>query len=233
MTEVLYTIKNGKILDPNIPTDGLVCYLDARGKKNTDVHRGTLLDLSGNGNHGTLSGFDFTESSGYVKDLSGGVEQGLSFDGIDDIMYISKKIILEDFTIYCSLTVDLVDSKELRFQFLPTTDSDYSNFSLQFYRTHITFLLKNRVQDIYEYTSANYGGLGGINNVVIRKKGSSVDLFTATRTVNYTLQQNTLKIQEFQYVQKMLESESLDTLRKIMIYNRALTDEEIIKLMEE
>ena len=68
--KVLYSMKGGVIQDPSIPTDGLVCYLDARGKTNTDKHRGTLLDLSGNGNHGTLTNFNFTEESGYVKDLS-------------------------------------------------------------------------------------------------------------------------------------------------------------------
>lgn len=67
--EVLYTLKNHKIIDPDIPTDGLVCYLDTRGKTNQDIHKETLLDLSGNGNNGTLTGFAFNESSGYVKDL--------------------------------------------------------------------------------------------------------------------------------------------------------------------
>ena len=82
--KVLYTMRNGKIVDPSIPTDGLVCYLDTRGKTNTDKHKGTLLDLSGNGNHGTLQNFNFTEESGYIKGLSGG--DGLKFDGVDDFM---------------------------------------------------------------------------------------------------------------------------------------------------
>ena len=52
---LLYKTQAGKIQNPNIPTDGLICYLDARGKTNTDKHKGILLDLSGNGNDGTLA----------------------------------------------------------------------------------------------------------------------------------------------------------------------------------
>ena len=87
MTEVLYTMRNGKIVDPNITTDGLACYLDTRGKTNTDKYKGTLLDLSGNGNHGSLHNFNFTEESGYIKDLSGG---GLKFDGVDDKLTVDR-----------------------------------------------------------------------------------------------------------------------------------------------
>ena len=81
--KVLYSVKAKKLVYPEIPTEGLVCYLDARGKTNTDKHKGTLIDLSGNGNHGTLQNFNFTEESGYVKDLPGG---GLKFDGVDDVL---------------------------------------------------------------------------------------------------------------------------------------------------
>lgn len=81
--KVLYSVKAKKLVYPEIPTEGLVCYFDARGKTNNDKHKGTLIDLSGNGNHGTLQNFSFTEESGYVKDLSSGTS-GLSFDGVDD-----------------------------------------------------------------------------------------------------------------------------------------------------
>ena len=102
--EVLYTMRNGKIVDPNIPTDGLVCYLDTRGKYNTDVYRNTLLDLSGNGNHGTLQNFSFTEESGYVKDLSG--VGGLKFDGVDDEVTISGDVMdKEPFTYFVDFKI--------------------------------------------------------------------------------------------------------------------------------
>ena len=94
--KVLYTMKGGVIQDPSIPTDGLVCYLDTREKTNTDKHRGTLLDLSGNGNHGTLQNFIFTEESGYAKDLSGEGASGLRFDGIDDNLLISTSYVAGD-----------------------------------------------------------------------------------------------------------------------------------------
>lgn len=92
--KVLYTMRNGKIVDPNIPTDGLVCYLDSRGKTNKDKHKGTLLDLSGNSNHGTLENFNFTDGSGYENG-------GLKSDGVDDFVSIPlKNISNSEITIY-------------------------------------------------------------------------------------------------------------------------------------
>ena len=86
--EVLYRMRNGKIVDPNIPMNGLVCYLDTRGKHNTDIYRNALLDLSGNGNSGALQSFSFIDGSGYEKG-------GLKFDGVDDQLTFTDPIPLK------------------------------------------------------------------------------------------------------------------------------------------
>ena len=112
--EVLYTMRNGKIVDPNIPMDGLACYLDTRGKHNTDIYRNTLLDLSGSGNHGTLQNFNFTEESGYVEDLSGGGTSGLKFDEVDDKLSIDVYM-SQDFTIFTELNIPATMKGDMRF----------------------------------------------------------------------------------------------------------------------
>lgn len=54
----------------------------AMGKKNNDVDKSTLYDITGNGHDIKLHGFDFsTNGSGYEND---GYENALIFDGIDD-----------------------------------------------------------------------------------------------------------------------------------------------------
>ena len=58
-----------RFISENMVPDPLV-YYDVRKQntKNIDEHsRGTLIDLSGNGNHGTLNNFDYTEDSGWVE----------------------------------------------------------------------------------------------------------------------------------------------------------------------
>lgn len=117
--KVLYKMKEGVIQDPSIPTDGLVCYLDTKGKSNTDKHKGTLLDLSGNGNHGTLQNFNFTETSGYVKGLSA---EGLNFDGIDDDLLISTSYIAGDpFTQFIDFEIDSTAKTQGQHIFLGST----------------------------------------------------------------------------------------------------------------
>ena len=72
-----FIYEGNELVYPNPVKDGLVLWYDFSGRTNTDGQRGIAEDLSGNGNHGTLQNFNFTEESGYVED-------GLKFDGVDD-----------------------------------------------------------------------------------------------------------------------------------------------------
>ena len=141
MTEILYKMRNGKIVDPNIPTDGLVCYLDTRGKYNTDVYRNTLLDLSGNGNNGTLQNFNFTEESGYVEDLSGG--DGLQFDGVDDKLSINVYM-SQDFTIFTELSIPATMKGDMRFTIDYQEGSFYSAAGIQIIENYILYRIAVR-----------------------------------------------------------------------------------------
>ena len=73
-----FIYQGNELLYPNPVKDGLVLWYDFKGMKNSDVSKGIVGDLSGNGNNGTLSNFAYTSGSGYNK--------GLKFDGIDDVV---------------------------------------------------------------------------------------------------------------------------------------------------
>ena len=74
--EIVRAYQGEDIVYPTPIRDGLVLWYDFKGKKNTDAIKNIAEDLSGNGNHGELENFGYTEGSGY--------NQGLEFDGIDD-----------------------------------------------------------------------------------------------------------------------------------------------------
>lgn len=76
INETDFVIENKKLVYPEIVADGLQLYYDAKGKRDTDYHRDTLLDMSGNKNHGKLHNFAYEKHSGY--------KDGLVFDYIDD-----------------------------------------------------------------------------------------------------------------------------------------------------
>lgn len=228
--EVLYTMRNGKIVDPNIPTDGLVCYLDARGKYNTDVYRNTLLDLSGNGNHGTLQNFSFTEESGYVKDLSGGGTSGLSFDGVDDKLTISRDFMFrkKPFTYF------------IDFEIPKTAMEQNINIDLG-----LGFYLHRANDKIYNTLTNNSSGntQGSVavtvgRHILVCSMGED---FTKSK---YFLDGNSIPILNtllsdgtpVSFIDKpgdmAIISSGTKEINKLMIWNRQLTDEEITKLME-
>ena len=76
INETDFVIENKKLVYPEIVADGLQLYYDSKGKRDTDYHRDTMLDMSGNKNHGKLHNFAYEKHSGY--------KDGLVFDYIDD-----------------------------------------------------------------------------------------------------------------------------------------------------
>ena len=74
-----FIYEGSELVYPNPVKDGLVLWYDFSGRTNADSQRGIAEDLSGNGNHGTLQNFNFTEESGYDGNK-------LKFDGVDDLI---------------------------------------------------------------------------------------------------------------------------------------------------
>lgn len=215
--KVLYSMKRGVVQDPSIPTDGLVCYLDTRGKTNTDKHKGTLLDLSGNGNHGTLQNFNFTEESGYVNDLSGVGTSGLKFDGVDDNLYF--KSILTNATPYTYKVNFILDStakeQDVLIQFgygayvHSSTDTLFLPWSINSVEGTI---LKNKK---YELVTASDGTYDGTDVYVNGEK----------KIINRTQSDNFSSTTSFTTGKKIIEN--------IMLWNRKLTEQEIQQLTGE
>jgi len=72
-----FIYKGSDLVYPSPIKDGLVLWYDFSGMSNSFENRDIATDLSGNGNHGTLQNFAYSEGSGYDK-------RGLLFDGVDD-----------------------------------------------------------------------------------------------------------------------------------------------------
>ena len=88
-----------RFISENMVLDPLV-YYDVRKQntKNIDEHsRGTLIDLSGNGNHGTLNNFNYTEDSGWVETYIDD-EYSISLNGSNkgDTTYANHQILLSN-----------------------------------------------------------------------------------------------------------------------------------------
>lgn len=81
--DIPFVYKGDKLIYPNPIKDGLLLWYDFKGMRNTDTNKEVAKDLSGNGNDGTLTNFNFTEGSGY-KDNT------LVFDGVDDKLQIPQ-----------------------------------------------------------------------------------------------------------------------------------------------
>ena len=81
--DIPFVYKGDKLVYPNPIKDGLLLWYDFKGMRNTDTNKEVAKDLSGNGNDGTLTNFNFTEGSGY-KDNT------LIFDGVDDNLTIPE-----------------------------------------------------------------------------------------------------------------------------------------------
>ena len=86
--DIPFVYKGDKLIYPNPIKDGLLLWYDFKGMRNTDTNKEVAKDLSGNGNDGTLTNFNFTEGSGY-KDNT------LIFDGVDDSLTIPELVLDE------------------------------------------------------------------------------------------------------------------------------------------
>ena len=231
--EVLYTMRNGKIVDPNIPTDGLVCYLDARGKYNTDIYKNTLLDLSGNGNHGTLRNFNFTEESGYVEDVSDGSASGLKFDGVDDYIRINNINTLDITNEFTFMTELVVTKNNMKVQSIIHSGTQEDKT-----KPFVWLLLESGIQLRYnDNGTVKYNGLGKYEigstmRIALVYSSTGIIMYVNDRQFNcmYNAPVIVDNLQVFSYwgIGHFFEG----IVDNFKLYNRALTEQEITKLME-
>lgn len=212
MEDVLYRIRNGKIVDPNIPMNGLVCYLDTGGKNNTDIYRNTLLDLSGNGNHGTLQSFSFTEESGYVKDSSG----GLKFDGVDDVVSTNRLVpSASPHTVFIDFELEKTAMEQ----------------DISIYLSGRLYIHKANNLAYIERTNTYFSPTIGVGNHKLCLSTSGKDDGTAVLYLNGikhtpAMPGSNLELSSIYNIKQ----EGVKKINKLMIWNRVLTEQEIQKL---
>ena len=209
--KVLYSMKDRKLVYPEIPTEGLVCYLDARGKTNNDKHKGTLIDLSGNGNHGTLENFNFTEESGYVVG-------GLQFDGVDDTMSYSHNL---KETGPRTIFMDIELEQSAKEQGISIT----LPFGLTVNRAN------DSIYNLWRASFFNKEMLKGAHKFVITIE-STVETGKMYYEGNVITNIPQGDIGSYHYDPKLADRDGKKILNRAMLWNRVLTEQEITKLIE-
>lgn len=99
-----FIYRGSDLVHPSPIKDGLVLWYDFSGMSNSFENRDIATDLSGNGNHGTLQNFSYSEGSGYDK-------RGLLFDGVDDYVHLEN-----------NETLEIVESLTLEQTFIKTAE---------------------------------------------------------------------------------------------------------------
>jgi hypothetical protein len=199
------------------PTDGLVGYWTFDGPDTiwTSATTGTTTDLSGNGNHGTLTNMSRTSSP--APGISG---QALSFDGVDDGITVSHNSGLQPSELTISLWIKPLSSPGTDKRIIDKGTSGYiirrtNNNKIQFIPgfyetsffvpqniwTHIVVIAESSGHKIYINGSLDYSNTtpyspSGTSNLII---GGALDKY-------YGL------------------------IDEVRIYNRALSADEVMEL---
>lgn len=212
--------------------DSLVLWLDGTTGNNYE-QTGIWKDLSGNGNDGQLMNFNFTEDSGWV-------DGGLRFDGVDDYVDISPDF---DFGTD-SFTIEIM-SKHYDYKY-PLTNFAIRNNNLAYREGEKGFQIG------HSYSS---GGVDVVvndgTNLIRRKIGKTPKLNEKVHAV-FTFDRKNGKILYFYDSELVGELDISEitgdikhsnlirigdiagwkpnmTLYNFKLYNRALTDEEIMQ----
>ena len=223
MTQVKLRDKNipfiyqgNELLYPNPVKDGLVLWYDFKGMKNSDVSKSVVVDLSGNGNNGTLQNFNYTSESGY--------NNGLKFDGIDDVILNILNINntpLDASNMSVSMVLDSVKNKKAQ-HFILITLSDNSFILL--YRSSIdklgyfTTSRENKYLNFIPDTNEKFLFTLNINNKQVDLRVNNEKFTTFEDKGLKNVSNVSLGTQNYN-----------GTLRSLKIYNRSLTEEEIQK----
>ena len=205
--------------------EGLVLYLHGACGKNNPATR-VWKDLSGNGNDGELDNFGYTEDSGWV-------DGGLKFDGVDDYVDCGKINLGNSFTIEHIFKVEELEN--IRTGQISKIGSYYnanSAFAIEINnnRTDKTRLQAsvNRLYRFKDYPKNNfYNSKIYLVLVFDINKGGSVYL---NGEELFSLTFGGLEVDNIPYKYPLLIGKYfIGNMDLIRVYNRALTDEEILQ----
>ena len=211
-----FIYEGSELVYPNPVKDGLVLWYDFSGRTNTDSQRGIAEDLSGNGNHGTLQNFNYTDESGYDKNK-------LLFDGVDDEIRESN-LNKPPSSMTISLTMNITDKN---------TSMDvltwHTDIVIRVALTQgVTFIDKRRDIDRYkaEYKS-NESGLNTMNITVVGSELKSEIYINGEKRAELLEPMNDVEINKPLRWGTFGTSYGSMELHSTKIYNRPLTPEEI------
>lgn len=206
--------------------DGLVLWLDARAQRQLmkdGQSKSIWKDLSGNGNDGQLMNFGYTEDSGWG-------DGGLKFDGVDDTVEIPKECINEDedFTIeILAESSNWVSAKALLNKTSrSSTIWNEKGFGVtNIYTPHYLYV---SINDGVEQKFFKINSVDTYDNssIVIKKEGTMLYTFFNNGKIEYDISE----FGSFRMDNNIKISQGYDSnIKLIRIYNRALTDEEILQ----
>ena len=216
--EVIYSMKNKKVVYSEIAKEGLICYLDTRGKTNNNISKDKLLDLINNNNNAILSTFSFTNESGYVNNT-------LKFDGIKDYMAFTLIAGLSNYTIF-------LDINHI---------GDYNTTNPVFIHTSNFVIYKNNPNNLVKLEMGNYNQ-GAVwmehdqtdfRKMAIVRNGTNLKIviddkdYISNNMVN-PLANSGLNLGSMPCATRNGSIE----LNRIIIWNRALTETEILKVFK-
>ena len=210
-----FIYQGNELLYPNPVKDGLVLWYDFKGMKNSDVGKGIVRDLSGNGNDGTLQNFIYTNDSGY--------NNGLKFDGIDDYYQTNNDIQRTSKLITICVSAYMPD-KETNWQYLlDLTDGNGKKISIvQHWGRPDVFVndLTNNKHNYFESNLEKYHLVFTLDGKNLKAYINGVPT-TPTETIDINTFTNNLKIT------KPSSTRMKGTLYSLKVYDRILTDQEI------
>ena len=194
--------------------DSLVLWLDGSTGNNYEKTN-IWKDLSGNGNDGQLINFDYNENSGWV-------DGGLRFDGVDDYIHFRDRVSVDSptFTVICTLTVFedkrnslFYDGEKVKIDIYGNSLNVRGDYSVMGDAVHFGDSILNR-KIFIALTFNGEKRKAYLDGRLIQEinKQSDNDTFSIRRIGSYTTGTN-----------------GNFKLYDIKLYNRALTDEEIMQ----
>lgn len=205
--------------------DSLILWLDGSTGNNYE-QTGTWKDLSGNGNDGELINFGYTEDSGWG-------DGGLRFDGVDDYVNCGKINLGNSFTIEHVFKVEELEN--MRVGQISSIGSYYNANSAFAIEINNNYTDKTRLQAsvnrLYmhkDYPKNNfYKSKIYLVLVFDINKGGSVYL---NGEELFSLTPGGLEVDNIPYNYPLLIGKYfIGNMDLIRVYNRALTDEEILQ----
>lgn len=219
-----FIYEGNELVYPNPVKDGLVLWYDFSGRTNTDGQRGIAEDLSGNGNHGTLQNFNFTEESGYDKNK-------LLFDGVDDFVVFQDKAV-DAYTL--EVVAKIGQDSQLYQNLIGTyTGTGAGGFDVYNYAPRLRIRASTHNGDRL-FTANNVLEVGRIYHILITIRGNKIIFYINGKEVysddfnDYKSFQSTsskgIYIGTYYQINSYRQTESTMSAKA---YNRPLTPEEI------